>query len=325
MSSYIPIANYVLTRLGQALIVVLGTYTLSFIGIHLLPSDPIVNFLAANEMALDPETIAQVKQYYGFHKPLPEQFLAQLAGLVQGELGYSLKSGRPVAQEIGDVLPSTAALAGTAILLAVGLAFLIVAAAELSPSRRLRAAVMALPAVFGAIPTFWLGMVLLQILSFQLRVLSVFPDGSWLSLLVPALVLAVYVAAPLSQVMLKGVETARALPFVEAVRAKGAGRGWIFFHHLLKYAAGNGLTVLGLAIGSLLAGSVVTETVFSRPGVGRVLQDAVANQDIALVQGFVILIALLYVSVNLIVDLLYPLLDPRVLRWRPLGAAATAT
>lgn len=317
--------RYVLSRLGQALIVVLGAYAVTFVGIHLLPSDPIVNFLANNEMALDPDTIAQMKQYYGFNKPVWEQFLAQLAGIARGELGYSLKSARPVIEEIGDVLPSTTALAGTATALALLITFLIVAAAELSPSRRLRGAILALPPLLGAIPTFWLGMVLLQLLSFRLKVLSVFPDGSWPSLLVPSLVLAVYVAAPLSQVMLKSVEAARAQPFVEAVRAKGAGRAWIFFHHLLKFAAGSGVTVLGLAIGSLLAGSVVTETVFSRPGVGRVLQDAVANQDIALVQGVVILIALLYVTVSLAVDMLYPLLDPRVLRPRPGGAASAAT
>jgi len=303
--------RYALSKLGQALIVVIGAYIVTFVGIHLLPADPIINFLVANEMAVDPETILKMKQYYGFDKPLYEQFFIQLGGILQGNLGYSLKSTRPVTEEIGDVVFSTLQLAGTAALIALVLAFLIVAAADLTRSKAARSVLRGIPPLLGAIPSFWLGMVLLQFLSFRLKVMSVFPDGSWLSLLVPAVVLGVYVAAPLSQVMIKSVDAARTLPFVDTVRAKGGTRSWIFLHHLLKYAAGNGATVLGLAVGGLLAGSVVTETVFSRPGVGRVLQDAVANQDIALVQGFVILIAALYVTVNLIVDLLYPLLDPR--------------
>jgi peptide/nickel transport system permease protein len=304
--------RYALSKLGQALFVVTGAYIVTFIGIHLLPSDPIMNYMIANEMALDAETIAKMKHYYGFDRPLYEQFFVQLGGILQGNLGYSLKSARPVTQEIGEVVFSTLQLAGAAALIALAITFAIVAAADLTRSNRLRAVIEGIPPLLGAMPSFWLGMVLLQLLSFKLRILSVFPDGSWLSLLVPAFVLGLYVAAPLSQVMLKSVETARALPFVDAVRAKGGTRGWIFLRHLLKYTAGNGATVLGLAVGGLLAGSVVTETVFSRPGIGRVLQDAVSNQDIALVQGFVILIAGLYVTVNLVVDLLYPLLDPRI-------------
>lgn len=314
--------RYILSKIGQGLSVVAGTYLVTFIGIHLLPSDPILNYLMANEMAIDAETVAKMKAYYGFDRPVHEQFLTQLTGILQGDLGYSLKTARPVMQEIGDVAFSTLQLAGTAALIALAITFLIVAAADLTRSPALRAVVQGIPPLLGAIPGFWLGMVLLQFFSFKLRILSVFPDGSWLSLLVPAFVLGVYVAAPLAQVMLKSVEAARALPFVDTVRAKGGTRRWIFTRHLLKYAAGSGMTVLGLAVGGLLAGSVVTETVFSRPGVGRVLQDAVANQDIALVQGFVILIAALYVTVNLIVDLLYPLLDPRIVeRGRPASAA----
>jgi peptide/nickel transport system permease protein len=112
--------------------------------------------------------------------------------------------------------------------------------------------------------------------------------------------------------MAKSVDTARAQPFVDVVRAKGTSRSWIYFRHHLKHAAGSGVTVLGLLIGGLLGGAVVTETVFFRPGVGRILQNALANQDIALVQAFVLLIAALYVMTNFAIDLIYPLLDPRV-------------
>ncbi len=313
------VARYVLGRLAQAGVVLLGAYTVTFVAIHLLPSDPITTFLLENGMALDTRTIAEMKLYYGFDTPAWQQYFIQLNGILHGNLGYALSTGRPVLQDISDVLPSTLRLAGAALVLTLLISFLIVTAANLIQAKWLRAVLYALPPLLGSIPTFWLGMLLLQLLSFRLRVLSLFPDGSWLSLLVPAFVLSVYLSAPLSQVMLKSVDAARVQPFVNAVRAKGASRSWVYFHHLLKYAAGNGITVLGLLIGGLLAGAVVTETVFSRPGVGRILQNAVANQDIALVQAFVLLIAALYVAVNFTIDLLYPLLDPRVVsdRVRP--------
>ncbi len=263
-------------------------------------------------MALDPKTIATMKLYYGFDKPVWAQYFIQLFGILHGNLGYALSTGHLVLQDIADVLPATFRLAGTALGLALLIAFTIVTVANLVQARRVHDAIVMLPPLMSAIPTFWLGMVLLRLLSFRLQVMSLFPDGSALSLLVPALVLAIYLAAPLAQVMLKSVDAARTQPFVDVVRAKGAGRAWVYLRHLLKYAAGSGLTVLGVQIGGLLGGAVVTETVFSRPGVGRILEDAVANQDIALVQAFVLLIAALYVVVNFTIDLIYPLLDPRI-------------
>ncbi len=303
---------YAALRIAQALVVVVGAYTLTFIGIHLLPTDPIVNYLVANEMSLDPETIHQMKQYYGYDRPLHEQFFSQLWGIAQGNFGYSLKTARPVTTEISDVILSTLQLAGTATLIALLAAFLLVTINSLTTSKRLSAIVVSVPPLISAVPTFLLGMVMLQIFSFKLGWLSVFPDGSLLSLLMPALALGLHLSAPLAQVMIKAVESARAQPFVVAVRAKGVTRIGLFFRHLLKFAASSGLTMLGLIVGGLLAGSVVTETVFSRPGVGRVLQEAVSSQDIAVVQGFVILIAAIYAFTNLIVDLIYPMLDPRV-------------
>jgi len=303
---------YLGRELAQAASVLLGAYTVSFVAIHLLPSDPITNFLVDNGMALDPDTIAKMKLYYGFDRSAYEQFFTQLWGIVHGNLGYALSTGRPVLQDLSDVLPSTLRLAGASLVLTLLLTFSIVTTASLTNIKWLNRTVYALPPLFSAIPTFWLGMVLLQVLSFRWRVLSLFPDGSWMSLLAPAFVLSVHLSAPLSQVMLKSVDAAWQQPFVNAIRAKGASRSWVYFRHSLKYAAGNGITVLGLLVGGLLAGAVVTETVFSRLGVGRILQDAVANQDIALVQAFVLIIAALYVVVNFAVDLLYPLLDPRI-------------
>jgi peptide/nickel transport system permease protein len=305
-------AGWLGSRLLQAVSVLLGAYTLTFLIIHLLPSDPITNFLVQNGMALDAATVDAMKAYYGFDHPVYQQYFIQFFGILHGNPGYALSTGHPVLQDIGDVLPPTLRLAGTALALSLLIAFTVVTAANLIRPGRLQDAIVAVPPLLSAIPTFWLGMVLIRYLSFRLQVIPLFPDGSLVSLLVPAFVVAISLSAPLAQVMLKRLEAARRQPFVDVLRAKGAPETWIYFRHLLKYAAGGGITILGVQIGGLLGGAVVTETVFSRPGIGRILTDAVANQDIALVQAFVLLIAGLYVTVSLLIDLLYPLLDPRI-------------
>ena len=158
-----------------------------------------------------------------------------------------------------------------------------------------------------------LGLVLLELLSVRLGLLSLFPDGSFLSLAVPVLVLAVHVSAPMAQVLLKSTDQVYRQPFIDVLRAKGAPPAWIFFRHVLKNAAGPALTILGITVGTLFAGSVITETVFARAGLGAVVLQAVTAQDVPLVQGLVLLTAVVFVTVNLAVDLIHPLLDPRIL------------
>lgn len=317
--------RYAASRVAQAAVVLLGAYTLTFLGIQLLPGDPITTFLTNNDMQLDPQVIAVMKSYYGFNGTVVQQYSGQLGQLLTGNLGYSITSGRPVLLEIRDAAPSTVRLAAAAVGIALLITFVIVAVSDLGRGGWLRAVARALPALMAAIPTFWLSLIVLRYLSFELNVMSIFPDESLLSLLVPALMLAIFLSAPLSQVLVDAVEHARGQPFVKTLQAKGAGPSWIFFRHLLKYVAGSAVTLIGLMIGTLLAGAVVTETVFSRPGVGRMLERAVTNQDLALVQGFVLLVAAIYVITSLTVDLLYPLLDPRIVPARALsGKADTA-
>ena len=304
--------RYVTGRIGQALLVVLGAYSLTFVAIQLLPGDPITSFIAANDLGFDEATIAQMKAYYGYDQGLIGQYLSQVSGLARCNLGYSITSGKPVTTELVDALGPTVQLSAVALVIAITLSGAIVTCAALSRSPRLRSAVQALPPLIASVPTFWLGLVVLQVLSFRLRVMSVFPDGSLLSLLVPATILAIVVSAPLSQVLLKSVTTALDEPFVKTVRAKGASARWVFARHVLKYSASSAVTIVGLMTGALLAGAVVTETVFSRPGLGGLLENSVSNQNLPLVQGFVLLSAVVYVVVNLVVDLLYPIIDPRV-------------
>jgi peptide/nickel transport system permease protein len=289
-------------------------YTLTFIGIMMLPSNPI-NIVLYNESdgaGINPTIASQMRSYYGFNQPEIVRYFVQLGEVVRGNLGYSLSAGEPVSRAIVTSLPNSLQLGGTALLIGLVLTTLIVGTANLSPRPRLRSSARVLPPVFGSVPTFWVGIIALEILSFRLKVMSVFPNGSFLSLFVPALVLSLPLTAVYSQVLLKSVDAVYDQAFVEVVRAKGAGKYWVFVRHVLKNSAGPGLTVLGNSVGILVGGTVVTETVFSRSGVGTVLFNAVSGQDIPLVQGVVLIVAATYVVVNLVVDLIYPLLDPRI-------------
>lgn len=307
-----PLLRYLLVRAGQAVLVVWLAYTVIFLAVQLLPSDPVTIFLTSDS-AVDRAAIDTMKSQYGYDQPLAVQYFHQLGALLRGDVGYSLSSGEPVTERIGGALGSTLQLAGSALAAAVVIALAVVSAAVLAPSARLRRLLANLPPLFAAVPVFWLGLVLLELLSVRLGLLSLFPDGSFLSLAVPVLVLAVHVSAPMAQVLLKSTDQVYRQPFIDVLRAKGAPPAWIFFRHVLKNAAGPALTILGITVGTLFAGSVITETVFARAGLGAVVLQAVTAQDVPLVQGLVLLTAVVFVTVNLAVDLIHPLLDPRIL------------
>ncbi|MET0389422.1 MAG: ABC transporter permease [Polyangiales bacterium] len=307
------LARYVAGRIGQAVLVLWLAYTVIFIAITLLPSNPI-EMLATNESGVVDRTIvAQMKKYYGYDRTVTERYFIELGHLLQGRLGYSMGSGKTVARAIGDVAAPSLRLASLGFLAALSIAGLIVVTASLAPWHTLRSLAVLLPPVFAAAPTFWVGIVVLNVLSFQLHMMSVFPDGSLLAILVPSIVLGMPLSAAFAQVLLKSIDSVYKSDFIDVVRAKGAGPYWVFFRHVLRNAAAPGLTVMGNILGKLVGGTVITETVFARPGVGRVLQAAVSQQDVSLVQGFILIIAGVYVVVNLVIDLLYPVLDRRIL------------
>jgi peptide/nickel transport system permease protein len=313
------VLRYVLARIGQAVVVLLLAFTVIFWGVSILPTDPVTIFVAKGEGYFNPDVVTQVKEFYGYDRPAWEQYFTQLNHLLHGQFGFSLSSGQAVTDRIGSVIGETLKLASTATVLALVFAGAIVFLATTGKVEWLRALIRSIPSLFSAVPTFWLGLVVLQIFSVQLGLFSLFPDGSLASLLIPALVLAVPISAPIAQVLLKNAEATLALPHINTARAKGGTPGWVIRKHVLKNAAGPALTVTATTIGALLGGSVVTETVFSRSGLGTVLLQAVSNQDISLIQGLVMLTTVIIVGANLIVDLIYPVLDPRVTKTQHRG------
>ena len=306
--------SYALRRAGQAAIVLIAAFTATFILLQLLPGDAILIKYENPELGLTAEQIDAIRVAYGADASWWEQYWASLSGYAQGDFGYSTQYGTAVLQLVGEALPSTAALAvlgfALAALLAVAIAFL----STLSPFAWLRHALQALPGVFVAVPVFWLGILLIQVFSFGLGWVPIVGADPVAGLILPVVTLAVPISAPLAQILVRSIDEVQLQPFVTVVRAKGASPWWVLWRSVARNALLPTLTIAGVLFGELIGGAVVTETVFGRAGIGRVTEQAVANQDIPVLQGIVVLAALTFVAVNLAVDLLYPVLDPRLRR-----------
>lgn len=315
--------RYVISRLAQAIGVLWAAYTVSFLVLDYLPGDPVSAMAGqgADQGTVDHAQLARLKAEYGFDKPVLVQYADYLGKAVHGDFGDSVATGRSVTSTIADALPQTLELAGAALVLAVvfggGLALL----ATYTPLSWLRQALLALPPLGVSVPTFWVGLMLVELFSFRARLFPAFGNDGPRGLVLPAVTLAVLSGALIAQVLSKSLFTALGEPYVETARAKGAGRARVHLRHALRNAALPTLTVVGVLVGQLMANSVVVETVFSRNGLGRVTASAVSTQDIPVVQGVIVFGSLVFVLVNLVVDLIYPLLDPRIVvagagRWR---------
>lgn len=303
---------YLMRRIGQALMVLWAAFTASFILLQLLPGDAVLIKFLSPEFALGPQEIADIRAAYGADTPVWRQYLHSLTGFLTGNFGYSVQAGVPVSQGLATNLPPTLRLASfgfaTALLLAVALAF----AAQLAPLRWLRSALQSLPSLFVSVPVFWLGIMLIQVVSFRLGWIPVINPGRWEGLVLPTLTLAIPISAPLAQILLRNIDEVLTQPFVAVARAKGATRQWVLWKHVARNALLPTLTIAGVLFGELLAGAVVTETVFGLNGLGSLTQQAVGNQDTAVLQAVVVFSATAFVLINLAVDLLYPVLDPRL-------------
>lgn len=304
----------ILRRIGQAVLVLLITYTVAFLLLTALPSDGVMARYASPELALSAEEIARIRETYGADEPLLIQYLQALGGFLTGSFGYSVQTGTAVSTMLVESLPGTVALSVASFLLAILLALLI---AVLSTTRTfgfLGDIVRSLPAFMVSLPTFWLGIVIIQVISFRLGWVPVIDATPLQSLILPSLTLAVPISAPLAQVLIRSIDEVNRQPFIQVVRSRGAGEAWIFWRNILRNAMLPALTMAGLLFGELVGGAVVTEAVFGRAGIGQMTVQAVANRDTPVLLAVVVIAATLYVLINLIVDLLYPVLDPRLRR-----------
>ena len=297
-----------LPRLVGAVIVLWGAATLSFLVLHLVPGDPVAIMLGAQTQASD-EVKARIRADLGLDQPPLEQYFAYLGRILQLDFGTSYRLQEPVVRVIGAQLPSTLALAGSAIVIAVAIALAI---ALLARGRISRAVANVLELLVISSPSFWTGLLLLTLFSFRLHWFPVSGGQGVASLVLPAITLALPIAGILSQLLRHGLDAANAQPFVVSVRARGLTPGQLLARHTLRHASLPATTFAAYIVGSLLGGAVIVEQLFGRPGIGRVALDAITNRDLPVVMALVFLAAAVFVVVNLIVDALYPVLDPRL-------------
>ncbi|MDU7198014.1 ABC transporter permease [Phytobacter diazotrophicus] len=304
--------RYLTVRFGQALIVLWAAFTLSFVLLQALPGDAILIKFQNPDLGLSADQIAQLRLSYGADTPVLTQYVHAVVSLLHGDFGLSVQTGVPVSDLLSENLPSTLLLALLGLIVATILAFVLAALSFLSPFSGLRAALQSLPSLFISVPTFWLGIVLIQIFSFQLGWIPVINPGPWQGLILPTLTLALPISAPLAQILMRSIDQIQTQPFVAVARAKGASRAGVLWRHVLGNALLPTLTVAGLLLGELIAGALITETVFGRSGLGQLTQEAVNTQDSSVLQAIVVISASAFVVINLAIDLLYPLLDPRL-------------
>ncbi|CPR19604.1 ABC transporter permease [Brenneria goodwinii] len=305
-------SRYLTTRLAQALIVLWAAFTLSFILLQALPGDAVLIKFQNPELGLSADQIAQLRLAYGANTPVLTQYIHTINSLLHGDFGISLQSGMPVAELLTENVPPTLLLASLGLVASIILAFLIAGLSFMTPFQRLRAALQSLPSLFISVPTFWLGIVLIQIFSFQLGLIPVINPGEWEGLILPTLTLALPISAPLAQILMRSIDQVQTQPFVAVARAKGASRLGVLWRHVIRNALLPTITMAGLLLGELIAGALVTETVFGRSGLGQLTREAVNTQDSSVLQAVVMISAAAFVVINLVIDLIYPLLDPRL-------------
>lgn len=304
---YRGILAWLLRNLASVVFVLWGAATLAFLALRVIPGDPVDVMLGPQAQVSD-EAKAQIRAELGLDRPAWEQYVTYLGQLARGDLGLSYQLRMPVTDVIGRQLEATVQLTALALVIGVAAAF---AAAILARTPASRSIVSAVELVILSSPVFWIGLILLSVFSFELGWFPVSGARNPLSIVLPAVTLALPVAALLGQVLRDGIEDAERLPFTTTVRARGAGPSWLIFHHTLRHGAANALTLAAYLMGSLLGGAVLVETVFGRPGIGRVTLAAITDRDLPVISGVILLSAVTFVVVNLFVDAVYPLLDPR--------------
>jgi peptide/nickel transport system permease protein len=302
-------AHYLLRRLLLTIPVLLGVATLVFALIHLVPGDPAQSMLGESA---SPEDVVRLRKTLGLDKPLVTQYGAFLAGLVRGNLGTSFRYGTPVAREIRQRLPDTALLAVSAMAIAVAFALPLGIVAAVFRGRAPDHAAMTLALVGISMPNFWLGPLLAILFAVRLGWLPVSGSGTPAHLVLPSITLGAALAAILARMTRASLlEELREL-YVLSARARGLSRVRAVLRHAFRNSLIPIVTIVGLQFGAVLTGTIITETIFAWPGVGRLLIQSINYRDYPLVQGCILFISVTYVAMNLLTDLTYGLLDPRI-------------
>jgi peptide/nickel transport system permease protein len=306
------LARWGFRHLGVIVAVLWGAATIAFVAVKLIPGDP-VSILTGGENIVDEAERAVLIQQYGLDQSLAVQYAHYLSNALIGNFGQSYQYRQPVIEVILDAAVPTLQLASGALLLALCMA-VTNALATSGRSRGLRIVLSGLELALLSTPVYWIGIVLLTLFSFQLHWFPVTGNDGFAALVLPVIALSLPLAALLSQVLRDGLEEALSQPFALTVRTRGVSETALRVRHGLRHAALAVSTLTGTLLASILGGSVLTETVFGRSGIGQITLQAIKTRDMPLVLGLVMTSALVFVIINLFVDALYLLIDPRLRR-----------
>lgn len=302
--------QFVLKRLLLAIPTMVAASILVFLMLHLVPGDPAIIFFG--DQPVTPERLEEVRRQMGLHRPLVVQYLDFVRGIPRGDLGRSIHNRTPVFEELRTRAGSSAELALAAFVVAVALGLSLGLLSALGRGKWVDAGAMLVALGGVSMPIFWLASMLIFVFSLKLGWFPAIGFGGWNRLVLPAMALGFISSATLARLVRSSVLEVLLQPFVTTARSKGLREAVVIRRHVLKNAFIAVITVMGLQFGTLLSGAVITETVFARPGVGKLLVDAISNKDFPIVQGAVLFIALIYIMINLLVDLSYAYLDPRI-------------
>jgi len=310
-------SGYIVRRIIGLIPVLLLVGVTAFFLVHIIPGDPAAVMLGADAT---PQQIEQIRQDMGLNKPLYVQFAIWIGKVVRGDLGESYFLGRSVSSALIERLPATISLAVVSLCIAVLIGVPAGIVAAIKQNKIMDQAVMVMALIGVSVPSFWLGLTLMLVFSVNLRW---FPSGGYVPLtqnflqglrcmIMPAFALGFMQAALIARMARSSMLEVLRQDYIRTARSKGLRERLVILRHALKNAMIPVLTVIGIAFGVLLGGAIIVETVFTYPGVGRLVVKAVQRRDYPLVQGALLLISCIYVIVNLLVDILYPMLDPRI-------------
>jgi peptide/nickel transport system permease protein len=300
----------IVRRLVGSIVVLWIVSTAAFAMMHFLPGDPVAVMLQTSGGSA--ERIAQLREQLGLNEPVTVQYVKFLGGLLHGDLGRSIFTGRPVMVMILEQFPATLELALAAMVVGTTVGIVLGLVSALREGSWIDTTSMAFAVAGVSMPSFWIGLLLIFLFSLTLGWLPATGQGGLKRLIMPALVLGFGVAATIARLTRSSMVEVMRKEYITTARAKGLKERLVIYRHALKNALIPIITMVGLEIGWLLGGAVVTETVFSRQGIGRLAIQAVLQKDFPLVQGTILFAAMFYMVANLIVDILYMIVDPRI-------------
>jgi len=303
------LARYIARRVLQAIPTLLILIVFMFILVRILPGDParLIAGLEATE-----EDVQRIRELLGLTKPIHEQFIDYMIGILTGDLGRSIKYDTPVLEEILDKFPKTLELALAAELLAIAIAIPLGVVSALKPYTKTGVFTTIISLIGSSMPIYWLGLILIYIFSVQLRLLPSSGTGTPAHIVLPAFTLATLLMGNLVRITRASVLESLESNYIVTARSKGLAESIVVYRHALRNALIPIITISGLQLGALLGGAILTETVFAWPGLGQLLLVAINARDYPLIQGIIIFYAVILILINLIIDIAYAYIDPRV-------------